>query len=80
MQAPFSGIVRVAVLPHPWDKDSEDILHEHAYAYPRGGKVEFSIDGDDDEMEMRCGRVCVLHTGIPMETDSSPSCIHSKII
>ncbi|CAM9883951.1 unnamed protein product, partial [Hapterophycus canaliculatus] len=53
MQAPFSGIVRVAVLPHPWDKDSEDILFEHAYAYPRGGKVEFSVDGDDDQMEMR---------------------------
>lgn len=51
MQAPFSGIVRVAVLPHPWDKDSEETLSKHAYAYPRGGQVAFNIDGDEMEMK-----------------------------
>lgn len=51
MESPFSGIVRVAVLPHPWDKGSEETLSKHANAYPRGGHVAFSVDGD--EMEMR---------------------------
>lgn len=51
MKGPFSGIVRVAVLPHPWDEDSEKTLTRHAYAYPRGGRVDFSVNGD--EMEMR---------------------------
>lgn len=51
MEGPFSGIVRVAVLPHPWDKDSETTLTRHAYAYPRGGRVNFAVDGD--RMEMR---------------------------
>ena len=51
MQVPFSGIVRVAVLPHPWDKDSEETLSKHAYAYPRGGQV--SIVVDEDEVEMK---------------------------
>lgn len=45
--------MRVAVLPHPWDTDSEDTLIRHAYAYPRGGKVAFDIDGDGDQVEMR---------------------------
>lgn len=51
MEGPFSGIVRVAVLPHPWDKDSEKTLTRHAYAYPRGGRVNFAVNGD--RMEMR---------------------------
>lgn len=51
MEGRFSGIVRVAVLPHPWDKDSEKTLTRHAYAYPRGGRVTFAVNGD--EMEMR---------------------------
>lgn len=57
MKEKFSGIVRVAVLPHPWDQESEDMLMEHAYAYPRGGKVAFDVDGD--EMEMRSARTPV---------------------
>lgn len=51
MEGPFSGIVRVAVLPHPWDEDSEKTLTRHAYAYPRGGRVNFAVNGD--RMEMR---------------------------
>lgn len=51
MKEPFSGIVRVAVLPHPWDEDSEGTLSKHANAYPRGGQVAFAVDGD--KMEMR---------------------------
>eukprot|EP00903_Cladosiphon_okamuranus_P005442 g5427.t1 len=51
MQVPFSGIVRVAVLPHPWDKDSEQTMSQHAYAYPRGGQVSFAVDGDEVEMK-----------------------------
>lgn len=51
MNTLFSGIVRVAVLPQPWDKESEDMLMRHAYAYPRGGNVAFEVHGD--EMEMR---------------------------
>lgn len=50
MKAPFSGIVRVAVLPHPWDSEGEMTLSEHAYAYPRGGRVAFDVDGDGMEM------------------------------
>lgn len=51
MKAPFSGIVRVAVLPHPWDDDSEQTLSKHAYAYPRGGQVSFAVDGDEMEIK-----------------------------
>ncbi|CAM9532890.1 unnamed protein product, partial [Ascophyllum nodosum] len=53
IQEPFSGIVRVAVLPQPWDAESEETLMKHAYAYPRGGNVAFNVDGDGDRVEMR---------------------------
>ena len=43
----------MAVLPQPWDAESEETLMKHAYAYPRGGNVAFNVDGDGDRVEMR---------------------------
>lgn len=48
---PFTGLVRVAVLPRPGDEESEALLKNHAHAFPRGGKVSLSVDGD--QMHMR---------------------------
>lgn len=52
IQTPFSGIVRVSMLPHPWDEESDAMLRAHAYAYPRAGKVAFDVTGD--EVVIRC--------------------------
>lgn len=35
------------MLPYPGDSNAEEILREHAYAYPRGGKVFSTVESDE---------------------------------
>ncbi|CAM9622253.1 unnamed protein product, partial [Discosporangium mesarthrocarpum] len=51
MVSQFTGMLRLAMLPHAWDKTAEDALTQHAYAFPRGGTVEINVEGD--KMVMR---------------------------
>ncbi|CAM9455266.1 unnamed protein product, partial [Chrysoparadoxa australica] len=45
--APFKGILRMALLPDSTDEQTKALLSNHAYAYPRGGHIDFVMDPKD---------------------------------